>query len=271
MADPAAVLVARDLAFGHHGRAVGQGVSFVLHAGEVLCLLGPNGGGKTTLLKTLVGVMPALGGGVEVQGAPLAAWDGARRARVIGFVPQSAPSSFAFPVREMVLMGRAARHHLFASPTAADRQAAEAALEKAGVAHLADRPFTAISGGERQMVLIARALAQEPRLLVLDEPTASLDFANQDKVLTVLAGLAGEGLAVLFSTHHPDQAFAIGTHAALLREGRLMRHGPVTQVLEDDHLSRLYGRRVVVGEVEGQKVCVTRPETLGERNHGAAG
>ncbi|MFG1477783.1 ABC transporter ATP-binding protein [Xanthobacter sp. V4C-4] len=253
-----AVLAARDLAFGHHGRPVGQGVSLQLQAGEVLCLLGPNGGGKTTLLKTLVGLKPALGGAVAVEGEPLARWDAARRARVIGFVPQSAPASFAFSVREIVLMGRAARHGLFAQPDAADRMAADAALARVGAGGLADRAFTALSGGERQMVLIARALAQGPRLLVLDEPTASLDFANQDKVLELIAAVAAEGLGVLFSTHHPDQAFAVGTHVAMLREGTLMRQGPVAQVLTAENLTRLYGRPVGVGEVEGRKVCFTR-------------
>ncbi|WP_454915418.1 ABC transporter ATP-binding protein [Xanthobacter sediminis] len=253
-----ALLEARDLAFGHHGLRVGQKVSLALEAGEVLCLLGPNGGGKTTLLKTLVGLQPALGGAVVLEGERLEAWPAARRARAIGFVPQSAPSSFAFSVREMVLMGRAARHSLFAQANGADAAAAEAALERVGMAALADRAFTAISGGERQMVLIARALAQEPRLLVLDEPTASLDFANQDKVLALLAELAGAGLAVLFSTHHPDQAFAVGTHVAMLRAGELMRHGPVGEALTAENLTRLYGREVVVGEVDGRKVCFTR-------------
>lgn len=253
-----ALLDARDLAFGHHGRAVGQGVSLSLGAGEVLCLLGPNGSGKTTLLKTLVGLKLALGGVVALAGEPLAAWPAARRARAIGFVPQSAPAGFAFSVREMVLMGRAARHGLFAQADAADMAAAEAALERVGMGMLAERAFTAISGGERQMVLIARALAQEPRLLVLDEPTASLDFANQDKVLALLAELAAAGLAVLFSTHHPDQAFAVGTHVAMLRDGALMRHGAVAEALTAENLTRLYGRAVVVGEVDGRKVCFTR-------------
>lgn len=253
-----ALLRARDLAFGYDGRPVGRGVNLALAAGDVLCLLGPNGGGKTTLLKTLVGLKPALAGTVEVEGEALAGWDAARRARSLGFVPQNAPSSFAFSVREMVLMGRAARHGLFARPTATDVMAVAAALERVGIADLAERAFTAISGGERQMVLIARALAQEPRILVLDEPTASLDFANQDRVLNLLAELAEEGLAVLFSTHHPDQVFAVGSHVALLRDGGLVGAGPVGDVLNADALTRLYGRDVVVGEVEGRTVCFTR-------------
>ncbi|MGR7994020.1 ABC transporter ATP-binding protein [Xanthobacter sp. ZOL 2024] len=255
-----ALLRARDLAYGYDGRSVGHGVNLALDAGEVLCLLGPNGGGKTTLLKTLVGLRRPLAGAVWVEDARLEQWDAARRARVLGFVPQSAPAAFAFPVRDMVLMGRVARHGLFARPDAADLAAADAALARVGISALAERPFTAISGGERQLVLIARALAQEPRILVLDEPTASLDFANQDRVLSLLAELAGEGLAVLFSTHHPDQVFAIGSHVAMLRDGVLMAAGPVGRVLDAATLGHLYDRSVVVGEVEGRTVCFTRAD-----------
>ncbi len=252
-----ALLCAHDLAFGYDNTRVGREVNLTLNAGQVLCLLGPNGGGKTTLLKTLVGLKTAMSGHVELEGEPLASLSATHKARIIGFVPQNAPSAFAFPVKDMVLMGRAARHGLFSGPSAADEAIAMAALERVGAAFLADRPFTEISGGERQMVLIARALAQEPRLLILDEPTASLDFSNQDKVLHLLGSLAAEGLGVMFSTHHPDQVFAIGTHVAMLRDGTLMASGAVDGVLTAEHLSRLYKQPVVIGDVRGRKVCFT--------------
>lgn len=252
-----ALLHAHDLAFGYDNRKVGQGVNLTLNAGQVLCLLGPNGGGKTTLLKTLVGLKTALAGHVELEGAPLSSLSATHKARIIGFVPQNAPSAFAFPVKDMVLMGRAARHGLFSGPSVADEAIAMTALERVGATFLAERPFTEISGGERQMVLIARALAQEPRLLILDEPTASLDFSNQDKVLHLLGSLAAEGLGIMFSTHHPDQVFAIGTHLAMLRDGTLMASGKVDDVLTAEHLSRLYQQPVVIGDVHGRKVCFT--------------
>ena len=254
----APLLAAADLAFGHPGHpTVGQGVALELAAGEVLCLLGPNGTGKTTLLKTLLGLLPPHGGRVLAAGEDLAGWPAARRARHLGYVPQSATPTFPFPVEDIVLMGRAARSPLFASPGAADRAAAAAALERVGIAALALRPFSALSGGERQMVLVARALAQEPAVLVLDEPTASLDFANQDRVLELIAGLAAEGIAVIFTTHHPDQAFAVASHVAMLRDGGILAAGETRAVLTGPALTQLYGREVLVREVEGRTVCFT--------------
>lgn len=253
-----ALLACESLAFGHEGYpTVGRDVSLSAAPGDVLCLLGPNGTGKTTLLKTLLGLLPPHGGRVLVEGEDLAGWPAARRARTLGYVPQSAAPTFPFPVEEIVLMGRAARSPLFASPGPADRAAAATALERVGIAHLATRPFSAISGGERQMVLIARALAQDPRLLVLDEPTASLDFANQDVVLELIASLAREGIAILFTTHHPDQAFAVASHVALLRDGGLLAAGPTREVLTAQSLTRLYGREVLVRAVDGRTVCFT--------------
>lgn len=263
MANPSAratpLLEIAGLAFGHDRRVVGRGVALSLGAGEVLCLLGPNGGGKTTLLRTVLGLIPALGGTVRVEGEDICAWSAARRARALAYVPQSAAPTFPFPVRDIVLMGRAARLGTLETPGASDRARAEAALREIGIAHLSDRPFTAISGGERQMVLIARALVQEPALMVLDEPTASLDFANQERVLRLVAGLAGKGMAVIFSTHHPDQAFAVATKVAMLRDGALMHAGPVAETLTAEALTRLYGTRVSVAEIGGRKVCFADP------------
>lgn len=255
----APLLAAEDLAFGYPGHpTVGQGVSLALRAGEVLCLLGPNGTGKTTLLKTMLGLLPPHGGRVLAAGEDLAGWPAARRARSLGYVPQSAAPTFPFPVADIVLMGRAARSPLFASPGPADRAAAAAALERVGISTLALRPYSALSGGERQLVLIARALAQAPEVLVLDEPTASLDFANQDTVLDLLSRLAGDGIAILFTTHHPDQAFAVASHVALLRDGGVMAAGETRAVLTGEALTQLYGRPVMVRELEGRTVCFTQ-------------
>lgn len=255
MAPP--LMEARGLAFGYPGRVVGHDIDLALEAGEVLCLLGPNGTGKTTLMKTLLGLREPLAGEILVEGRATRGWTAAAQARAFGFVPQIAAPTFPFPVRDMVLMGRAARAPLFASPSARDREAAEAALEQVGISALAGRAYTDISGGERQLVLIARAIAQEPRILILDEPTASLDFANQEKVLRLIAGLARQGLGVIFSTHHPDQAFAVANRVALLRDGAVLGMGPVGEVLTAERLSALYGTRVVLGAVEGRTVCIT--------------
>ncbi len=237
-------LAVADLAFGYGGRTVGAGVSFALEAGEVLCLLGPNGGGKTTLFKTILGLIPALGGTVSVDGEDVAAWSARRRARFFGYVPQAGGGQFPFTVREIVLMGRSAHRGAFAAPTPDDRDAAEAALETLGLAHLAGRDWLRISGGERQLALVARALAQAPRVLVLDEPTANLDFGNQVLVLDQVRRLAASGLAVMFSTHHPEQAFACAGRVAMLHGGRLAPPGTPDAVITPERMRAVYGVEV---------------------------
>lgn len=237
-------LQASALAIGYPGRNVGSGFAFTLDAGEVVALLGPNGGGKTTLLKTVLGLLPPRGGCVRVDGRDLAALPVRERARLLAYVPQGNASPFAFRVEEVVLMGRTAHAGLFARPSRADRAAVAAALARVGIAHLAQQPVTEISGGERQLALIARALAQEPRAIVLDEPTASLDFGNQGKVLRELRRLAAQGLAVLFSTHDPNQAARHADRALLIRDGGTLAAGAVGEILTRAQLEVLYGAPV---------------------------
>jgi iron complex transport system ATP-binding protein len=239
-----AMLEADDLSVGYPGHVVGSELSLALRSGEVLALLGPNGCGKTTLLKTLLGLLPALGGAVQLQGRLLAQWPLAERARVLAYVPQGQTSTFGFTALEMVLMGRTAHQGLLARPSAQDRAIAHSALQRVGMAHLADRSVHRISGGERQLVLIARALAQQPRAVLLDEPTASLDFGNQGLVMRAIRTLAGEGLAVLFTTHDPNQALRCADRALLMREGRVIAEGAVNQVIEARGLRSLYSAGV---------------------------
>ncbi|HTQ76549.1 MAG TPA: ABC transporter ATP-binding protein [Burkholderiales bacterium] len=245
------------LEFGFPARAIGRDVSFALDRGEVMCVLGPNGGGKTTLFRTLLGLLAPRGGAVELGGRPLAALTRAEVARAVGYVPQAHSGYFAYSVREMVTMGRTAHLGAFSAPGHADRRIADRAIAALGIAALAERPITEISGGERQLSLVARALAQEPRLLVMDEPTASLDFGNQLRVLDCIAALARTGIAVLFSTHDPDHAFACAHRALLLGEGRALELGAPRDVIRADTLKRLYGVEVQVVPIEdGRMACM---------------
>ena len=240
-----AMLQASALSVGYPGHVVGSGLSLSLHGGEVLALLGPNGCGKTTLLKTLLGLLPPLGGAVQLQGRALAQWSLTDRAREVAYVPQGQASTFGFTALEMVLMGRTAHQGLLARPGAKDRAIAQTALHRVGMTHLANRSVHRISGGERQLVLIARALAQQPRAVMLDEPTASLDFGNQGLVMRAMRTLAGEGLAVLFTTHDPNQALRCADRAMLMREGRVLADGAVADVIKADGLRALYSAGVV--------------------------
>jgi iron complex transport system ATP-binding protein len=229
------------LTIGYSDRVVGRGLDVALGNGEVLALLGPNGGGKTTLLKTLLGLLAPKAGEVRLGDRPLSSYASRERARLIAYVPQSHYATFAFTVEAIVLMGRTAHGNLFSRPSAADRAAAARVLERFGIAHLRERPYTMISGGERQLALLARALAQEPQFIVLDEPTASLDFGNQGKVMREIRALAAAGLGVLFTTHDPNHAMRAANRAFLLRDGARIAEGAIGEVLDREHLEALYG------------------------------
>ena len=237
-------LAGSGLAIGYRDREVGRGLDVKLQQGEVLALLGPNGSGKTTLLKTLLGILTPLAGEPTIDGTPIGRLSAAERARRIAYVPQSHTPSFAFTVETIVLMGRTAHGNLFSAPSGADRAVAARALERFGIAALSTRPYTMISGGERQLVLLARALAQEPRFIVLDEPTASLDFGNQGKVLREMRALAASGHGVLFTTHDPNPALRAADRAFLMRSGARLAEGKVREVLTRGRLEELYGTPV---------------------------
>jgi iron complex transport system ATP-binding protein len=234
-------LAGRGLSIGYRDRVVGRALDVSLQQGEVLALLGPNGSGKTTLLKTLLGILAPLAGEALIEGKPIASYAASERARRIAYVPQSHVPSFAFTVETVVLMGRTAHGSLFSAPSAADRAVAGRALERFGIAALRARPYTMLSGGERQLVLLARALAQEPQFIVLDEPTASLDFGNQGKVMSEIRALAAAGHGILFTTHDPNHALRAADRAFLMRDGQRLAEGRVREVLTRARLQTLYG------------------------------
>jgi len=238
------IVEGRDLTIGYADHTVGRGLNVKLETGEVLALLGPNGGGKTTLLKTLLGLIKPKAGEVQLGGKALGAYSIRERARNIAYVPQVHVGTFAFTVETVVLMGRSAHGNLFSRSSAHDRDVAHAALERFGIARLSQRPYTEISGGERQLALLARALAQEPQFIVLDEPTASLDFGNQGKVMREIKALARSGHGVLFTTHDPNHALRAADRAFLLRDGTRIAEGPVASVLNRAQLEALYGSPV---------------------------
>jgi iron complex transport system ATP-binding protein len=238
------ILSGHDLTIGYSDRTVGEHLDVALATGEVLALLGPNGGGKTTLLKTLLGLLAPKAGEVRLGERALGSYASRERARLIAYVPQSHAATFAFTVETVVLMGRTAHGNLFSRPTAADRAVSARALERFGIAHLSERPYTMISGGERQLALLARALAQEPRFIVLDEPTASLDFGNQGKVMREIRALAASGHGVLFTTHDPNHAMRAADRAFLLRQGTGIAEGATGAVLTRTQLEALYGAPV---------------------------
>lgn len=252
-------LEVHDLAFGYGRQAIGHAVSLAIEPGEVLCLLGPNGCGKTTLFKTILALLPSVGGRVLIDGTELKSLSRRDIARCMAYVPQAQTNMFPFTALDLVLMGRTAHRGIFAGPTQEDRLRAHAALTQLGIADLADRDVTRLSGGQRQLVLVARAVAQAAPLIVMDEPTASLDFGNQVRVLTDVKRLAASGVGIVLSTHDPDHAFAIGSRVAVMRDGRLIATGKPTDVLTADLLREVYGVGVTVEHLStGAAVCAPR-------------
>lgn len=235
------MLSAHHLAIGYAKRGIATDISLQLKAGEAVAVLGANGCGKTTLFRTLLGLLPALAGEVRLNGKPIAQLTAAEIARSIAYVPQAGNVFFNFSVLEVVEMARTPHLAWYTQPGNADRKIAGRALDELGMAALAGRTFATLSGGERQLVLIARALAAEAPVILLDEPTASLDFGNQFLILDEIAKLVARGRSVLFTTHNPDHAFRIAKRTMTIsREGNI-HSGATAEILNSKSLTALYG------------------------------
>jgi iron complex transport system ATP-binding protein len=245
---------------GYGSRTVLRDISFSVREGEVLCLLGPNGVGKTTLFKTILGFLKLQGGEILLNGENIRQWSRERLARAIGYVPQAHTPPFPFTVLDVVTMGRTAHLGAFASPAKQDVKIAEQALETLNIGFLRNRIYTEISGGERQMVLIARALTQEPEILVMDEPTSNLDFGNQIRVLEQINELARNGLGVIMTSHFPNHAFLCSTKIVLLQKENQYLVGAADEVVTEENLKAAYDINVKIisaaNDGENVKACV---------------
>jgi len=232
---------AHHLAYAYaHGPLVVRDVSLTSTAGTMTAVIGANGSGKSTLIRMLAGLLRPRAGKILLEGIPFEDWQPRLRAREIAYVPQSTATAFPFPVIDMVLSGRTPHTPRFRFENAGDVEKAMVALETTGAAHLAHRSFTSLSGGERQMVILARALAQEPRLLLLDEPSSSLDLKHRAALIRALAGLrAKNNLSVIMITHDLQLTGAFDRVLAL-RCGQMAASGTPDEVLRDDILRDIY-------------------------------
>ncbi len=252
------VLEVRGLSVGYGGEPVLEDVSFTLEEGHVLVLLGPNGVGKTTLFKTMLGFLPCLAGTVLLDGEDTRTWTRRRFAQAVAYVPQAHDAAFGFAVRDMVLMGRTPDLDGMRAPRGEDERIADAVIEQLGLASLAGRDCRTLSGGELQMVLVARALAQRPRLLVMDEPCASLDLGNQTLLLSRIAQLAADGLSVIVTSHDPNHAFLLDADVTCIARDKTVRSGRAAEMLTPGLLSMLYDTQVGVGAIAGGDGQVVR-------------
>ena len=243
-------------------------VSLKIHAGETLYVLGRNGGGKTTLLSCLAGLLKPEKGDVYIEDRYILDYSAAERAKLIGLIPQLHTPAFAYTVFEMVMMGRAPHLGWLQSPKSSDHSVVEEALEMVGLTDLKDRPYTEISGGERQLVLIARGLAQKCWILLMDEPTAHLDLSNQHRVLEIIDQLSRQGLAFIISSHAPNDALSYADNVLLLNGGWVTDYGKPQEILTESALSAVYGVRTEViyqvenGRANPRAVVPRKPLTI---------
>ena len=252
-----ALIRVEGLSFGYHRKTVLDTISLSIDEGGGMALLGPNGSGKTTLLKLVLGLLKPACGNVLLNGRNINSIPHKELARLIAYVPQIHKETFGYLVFDVVLMGRMPHKPFFSRYGEADRRIARDALEKLGIADLAERPYTEVSGGERQLALIARAMAQGARTFVMDEPTNGLDYGNQIRLLERLKKLSREGFTFVFSTHHPDHAMSVADRVVMMRNGVILHDGPAEETVTSSSLEELYGVDVRLFTVEKNvHVCV---------------
>ena len=252
----------KNLSFSYGNHQVLHDISFSVGRGEFLSILGPNGVGKSTLFRCVLGLLSGYTGTVCVDGVDARSFSTQEAAKHIAYIPQSSRSIFNYSVFDIVLMGRTSGLSTFRSPGKKDKEICFWAMEKVGIIHLQDRCFHRLSGGEQQLVLIARALAQKAPVLMLDEPTANLDFGNQLLVLEQSRALAREGYTVIQTTHHPEQSYMFSDRILAIQQGRVLTEGKPTDVLTPETMHALYGADVDIVSLYDDKARICIPKKL---------
>ena len=247
----------RDLRFSYREHQVLKGISLSVSECEMVSLLGRNGAGKTTLLRLIPGFLKSNPASIVIDGRPVAEMSLRERATYMAYIPQITRSVFPYSVRTSILMGCSNRLGLFRNPGPAEEQRVEEVIGLLNLQEIANRNMETISGGERQLVLIARALMQDARLLILDEPTSFLDYSNQLLVLEKVEDLVKKGYSCIYSTHNPDLALMHSTRAVVMNDGQIVFDQKPSALMGSDVLSRVYGRHIDVVQTEnGGMVCI---------------
>ena len=253
-------LKVESLRFGYDEyRKVLKDISFSCSGAQVLCILGSNGTGKSTLLKCITGEERSEGT-ILIDEKPLSSYNSRELAKKIAYIPQMTVPTFPFRVLDVVLMGRTAHMKYFSSPDTDDEALAMENLKFLGIDHLSEKAYTDISGGERQLVMIAAALTQQPELMILDEPTAHLDFGNAHRFLELVVRLQQRGMGVLMTTHFPDHALFLEGRTIVLRDGYVWLQGMADEVITEENMTVLYGLEVHREQIGSRTVCI--PGTL---------
>ncbi|MCQ4637058.1 ABC transporter ATP-binding protein [Anaerovorax odorimutans] len=253
------LLEVKNASFSYKGgRIIFHDVNLSLHKGEIFTILGPNGAGKSTLLNSIVRLLKLNEGEILLNGKTITSMRERDIAKMIAYVSQSSMSTFDYSVREYIVMGRAAHIGIFGKPGKEDYAIADAIIEKMNIQHLSQKLYMQISGGERQQACVARALVQQPEIIIFDEPTSALDYGNQLKTLALIRELSEHGYGVIMTTHNPDHVILLGGTAGILDRGGRMKSGPAEEMLDETYLSELYRanlKLVYVDDVK-RKACL---------------
>lgn len=264
-----ALIEVKDLHFAYDARKpVLNGINFSIAKGEIVALLGPNGCGKSTLMRLMLGLMKPNAGVVLFNDKDVNSYNHKLFAQQVAYVPQVHRSSFPYSVRDVVLMGRIPHKGFFFAYSKQDNQIAEEIMERLLIGHLADQPYTQISGGERQLTLIGRAMAQGAHTFYMDEPATGLDYGNQMRLLKHIMRLSAEGFTFIKSTHSPEHALWIADRAIMLKDGYLLADGKCRQVVNSDNLMALYNTKINVDCVRDEIfVCTPAGVVRHQQNH----
>ena len=248
-------LVLKNVRFGYtEENAVLDSLSLKIEPARITAILGPNGAGKTTLLNTILGYLKPQTGQVLLDGQSIAHYSKRQLSQIIGLVPQAEHFPFNFTAFEYILLGRTPYMGIFNMPREADFQAAGEIVDLLKISHLKNRPVEELSGGEQQLVLLARALAQEPKILLLDEPTTHLDLGNNATILNALKALAQQNVTVVFSTHDPQATVYCADQLVLMKAGHVLSAGSLEAIMNSGSLTQLYGVDIQVEKVDNHRV-----------------
>ena len=257
------VLDVENISFAYDQKKIFENISFSVEKGDVITILGSNGAGKTTLIKCLNGLHKINSGDIFIRGQNIKTLSYSEISKFVGYIPQDHDATFPFKVLDVVIMGRAPYLSLNNLPKEKDTKIALSSLKTLGIEHLKDKEYTNLSGGERQLVFLARVLTQQPDVLILDEPTSHLDFGNQIKLLEILDELARKGLSVVMSSHFPDHTFLSSNKVAVMKDGAFIDFGKPEDVVTEENLKKVYGLDVKLIDIEdGRKVCVPQKSNL---------
>lgn len=248
------------LSFAYEEKPVLTDVSFTAGEGQFLSILGPNGAGKSTLFRCILGLQTRYTGTVRIEGSDTRRLSPRKMAGLIAYIPQTSRPTFNYSVFDIVLMGASRSLSPFGAPRRADNERCEWALEKTGISHLSQRCFHRLSGGEQRLVMIARALTQNAPILMMDEPTANLDYGNQLLVMRRAKALTREGYTVIQSTHAPEQSYLFSDRILALSGGRIIKDGPPAEVLTAETVEALYGVEIQVLSLDNDRMRVCMPK-----------